>query len=337
MFELDLPLKLVKLSTEIPNKKYKLGKYIKFKVYDPKERQIEALPYSDRVMLMCFCEFSMKPRIDKRLIFDNGASRENKGTDFSIKRLHKFLNDQYLKLGHNNFYFLKCDIRKYFDNINHEILLAKLAKAGFCRDELWLCEKIIKNDDYENKAKGLPLGNQTSQWFALLYLDEIDRLVKEKLRIKHYTRYMDDFVLIHENKQVLRATLATIRKVCFENLKLTLAENKTVIGRVSCGIDYLGFNHKVLPNGKVEVKQRQQAKIRMKRKIKVIEKLYKKKIIDGEFVIIRKNAYLNHLRKSKGKNWVRKRMEKILKVKLSNATVNATVKLLEGIDNPLNL
>ena len=262
---------------------------------------------------MCFSENSVKPRLEKRLIYDNSASRENKGTDFAMSRLHKFLNDTFLKLGHNNFYYLKCDISKFFESIDHDILLNLLHKAGFSNDELWFCEKIMRNGNYGLIGKGLPLGNQTSQWFSLLYMDVVDRIIKEKLRIKHYSRYMDDFVLIHESKQVLRNAKAIIEQACSDKLKLTLNKRKTVIGKVSNGVDYLGFVHKVLPNGKVEVKQRQQAKQRMKRKIKFIDKLYTTEQVDNEFLDIRESAYCNHLKNTKSKRWIRREFKKIRK------------------------
>lgn len=314
MFELDLPCKLVKLTNELASFKYKMGGYTKFKVLDPKERNIEALSYADRVVLVCFCENSLKPRLERRLIYDNAASRENKGTQFAIDRLHKFMHDCFTGFKNNKFYFLKCDISKYFANIDHAILLEKLKQIGLSEDELWFCELVIKNGDYARMEKGLPLGNLTSQWFALLYLDEVDRFIKEKLRIKYYTRYMDDFVLIHENKWALRNAKYEISKLCAEKLKLLLSPNKTVIGRVGDGLDYLGFNHKLLENGKIQIKQRQQAKQRMKHKIKRMEQKYNAKQIDVSYLKIREQAYLNHLKFTDEKDWVKKRFNKICKI-----------------------
>ena len=103
-------------------------------------------------------------------------------------------------------FFLKCDVRKYFDTIDHFVLKKKLLKIFNTGDIFTLLCRII--DSYElTPGKGLPLGNQASQWFALLYLDEVDRLIKEKLRIKHYVRYMDDFVLLHHSKEYLQPKL----------------------------------------------------------------------------------------------------------------------------------
>lgn len=119
-----------------------------------------------------------------------GSPQKGKGTDFGIKRLEKFLHCYYKEFGNNKGYVLKCDVRKYFQNIDHTILFNKLKKEKFDEDEIWILKLIIDSKNQEIGV-GLPIGNQTSQWFGLYYLDEIDRLIKEKLRIKYYVRYMD--------------------------------------------------------------------------------------------------------------------------------------------------
>ena len=172
-FEVNLSENIYKLINEIITKKYKVGKYKQFIIYEPKKRLIEALPYKDRVLLMCFCEHSLIPRIDKRLIYDNVACRKGKGTLFGMNRLDEFLKKEFFKENNNRVYYLKCDIRKYFPSVNHNILLEKLRKLGFSEDEMWFLEKIIKEQP-NNIDRGLPLGNQSSQWFALFFLDRID-------------------------------------------------------------------------------------------------------------------------------------------------------------------
>lgn len=189
-FEVNLSYNINSLINELKAKRYKLGKYKKFLIYEPKERLIEALPFKDRVVIRCFCDVVLKPKIEKKLIYDNAACRKEKGTSFAINRLEKFLRHEYLKEYNNNFYFLKCDIEKYFQSIEHQILLEILEKVGFSEDEMWLIKKLIVEQP-NNANVGLPLGNQSSQWFALLYLNKVDRYVKEKLGIKGYIRYMD--------------------------------------------------------------------------------------------------------------------------------------------------
>lgn len=117
------------------------------------------------------------------------------GTSFAINRLEKFLRSEYKKKNDNNIYFLKCDIKKYFPSINHNILISLLSKLDFFDDEMYFIKKLIIEQP-SNTNIGLPLGNQSSQWFALFYLNKIDRLIKEELRVKFYIRYMDDMILM---------------------------------------------------------------------------------------------------------------------------------------------
>ncbi len=292
-FEVNLSENIYKLVNEIKTRKYKVGKYKQFIIYEPKKRLIEALPYRDRVMLMCFCEHSLIPRLDKKLIYDNVACRKNKGTLFGMDRLKHFLKKEFFKENNNKIYYLKCDIRKYFPSINHNILLSKLKKAGFSEDEMWFLEKIIREQP-NSIERGLPLGNQSSQWFAIFYLNSLDRFIKEKLQIKGYIRYMDDFILIHRDKKYLQYCLKEINKVCNNELDLELNE-KTQIGLVSNGIDFLGFRHTLTDSGKVIRKLRLSAKKRLRKHLKILIKLRKKGLIDDEYVAMRKNAFYAHI------------------------------------------
>lgn len=202
-FEATLSMNLTKMAKELISQQYELGTYKKFIIYELKERVIEAPSYRDRVAIRCFCDNCLKIKIENKLIYDNAACRKEKGTKFAIDRLEVFLRKLYRKQKNNNFYFLKCDIQKYFPSIDHEILLNILLKIGFSEEEMWFIKKLIKVNSPLNK-KGLPLGNQSSQWFALLYLNSLDRFIKEKLRVKYYIRYMDDMILLATNKQLLQ-------------------------------------------------------------------------------------------------------------------------------------
>lgn len=296
-FETNLSTNISNLVKEIASKKYKLGKYKEFLIYEPKERIIEALPFKDRVVIKCFCDVVLRDKIERKLIYDNAACRKNKGTAFAIKRLEKFLREEYRKENNNKIYFLKCDIRKYFQSINHEILLSLLKKVKFSNDEMWMIEKLIR-DQPNNADVGLPLGNQSSQWFALLYLNVIDRFVKEVLRIKGYVRYMDDMILIHRDKSYLQYCLKEIENKCRKELKLSLNQ-KTQIGIVKNGIDFLGFRHILNENGSITRKLRASSKQRLKKHLKTLNKLRDKNIVDDEYVYIRKNAFYNHIKDTK--------------------------------------
>lgn len=293
-FETNLSHNISNLIKELCNKKYKLGKYKSFLIYEPKQRIIEALPFKDRVVIRCFCDKVLKPKIESKLIYDNTACRKLKGTDFAIGRLEKFLKHEYLKENDNNIYFLKADIRKYFSSINHEILLQLLQKITFSEDEEWMLEKLIFEQP-DNSKKGLPLGNQSSQWFALLYLNPIDRFIKEKLRIKYYVRYMDDMILIHRDKKYLQDCLQKIKEICNKDLKLEL-NNKTQIGMVKNGIDFLGYRHILTEQGTIIRKLRASSKIRMKKHIKTLQKLKNKEIVDDDYIFVRKSSFYNHVK-----------------------------------------
>ena len=292
-YEMNLGPNLCLLKHELQDKTYKPRGYKHFMVYEPKARSIFAPDYEDRIVQHCLCDNIVMPTLEPRLIFDNAACRIGKGTHFSINRLSGFMREFYKK--HETFgYFLKCDIKKYFENINHDILKSRLIYV-FENDVYNLLCLII--DSYENTPNtGLPLGNQTSQWFALYYLDIIDRFIKEKLQIKYYVRYMDDFVLLHHDKNYLKYCLSEIKRVCKENLKLELNQ-KTQIFPVKNGVDYLGWHFYLTKTGKVILKLKSSNKRRLKRRMKLLQRNYKYRLIDFDAVkrsLVSTNGHLMH-------------------------------------------
>lgn len=268
LFEMNLGQNLTELSQSLRDKTYEMSGYYNFMVYDPKERKIHALHYRDRVVQHCLCDEVLSPLLDRKLIYDNAACRLGKGTHFAIGRASEFLHDYYNKYGTDG-YFLKCDIRKFFENIDHEILKEKMSRVIKDKDVMQLLIMII--DSFEkNPGKGLPLGNQTSQWFALYYLDGMDRLIKEKFKIKYYSRYMDDMVIIHQDKEYLKQCLTELRRFAGEELHLEFNE-KTQIFPIKNGVDYLGFHIYLSDTGKVIRKVKQQTKYKYKRKLKQMQ------------------------------------------------------------------
>lgn len=293
-FETDLAINLYRLMNALLTKQYQLGSYKKFYIYEPKERLIEALPFKDRVVIRCFCDVCLKPKIEKKLIYDNCACRKGKGTTFAINRLHQFLRKEYRKENNNHIYFLKCDIHKYFPSIHHDILIHLLEKIDFSEDEMWLIRKLVKEQP-DHADRGLPLGNQSSQWFALFYLNVVDRYIKEVLQVKHYVRYMDDMILIHRDKKFLSHCKNEISRLCNNVLDLQLNQ-KTQIGMVKNGIDFLGYRHIVNSSGRIIMKLRYSSKRRMKKHLKTLGKLYRKGVVDDTYVLVRKNAFYNHIK-----------------------------------------
>ena len=136
--------------------------------------------------------------------------------------------------------------------------------------------------------------NQTSQWFGLFYLNVVDRLIKEKLRIKYYVRYMDDMILIHHDKEYLKLCKQEIEKCVSEKLNLKL-NSKTQIGQLKNGIDFLSFRNILMKNGKILRLLRGQAKSKLKKKIKLLKKLKNNNLIDNDYIKVRLNAFNAHL------------------------------------------
>lgn len=265
VFELNLFENLLKIRNEILNKTYTIKHYRVFEVYEPKKRTIESLSYKHRVIQRCLCDFLLKETLEPYLIFDNAACRENKGTDFARNRLKGFIKKFFVKFGFEG-YYLKCDIKKFFPSIDHNILKEKLKKI-FSEEIMWLLCVFI--DSINNV--GLPIGNQTSQWFALVLLNDLDHFVKETLGCKYYIRYMDDIVIIHHDKEFLRNCKKIILHIV-KGLNLSL-NSKTKISKLSEGIDFLGFKYKI-KDKKVGSWLGRLAKARLKRSSKKIYQKY---------------------------------------------------------------
>lgn len=287
------------MSKKLLNKTYKIGKYKQFYIYEPKKRNIEALSYKDRVVLMAFCTNIIQPKIEKKLIYDNVACRKGKGTFFGIKRLENFLRDYFKKNKTNQGYFLKCDVKKYFQSIDHNILAQYLRKSGLDNEDMWFIDKLLESR-YSEHGIGLPIGNQTSQWFGLFYLNVVDRLIKEKLQVKYYVRYMDDMILVHNNKEFLKFCKQEIEKCVKEELDLSF-NSKTQIGRLKNGIDFLGFRHILCEKGEIKTFLRGQAKLRLRKNVKTLSKLRNNNLVDKEYIDVRLNSFKAHLCHSNSK------------------------------------
>ena len=261
---------IIAIHTKLKSQTYNPNGYRRFTIYEPKKREIQALSFEHRVLQTSLCVNGIRDFFEKHLIYDCAACRPNKGTHFAINRLNKFMRNFYKRYKTNG-YFLKIDVKKYFENIDHDVLKNKL-KIFPDKEILSLLYRIV--DSYNNiQNKGIPMGNQTSQWFALFYLDSLDRLIKEKLRIKYYSRYMDDLVLIHPDKLYLKYCLKEITKMAKDQLKLEFNE-KTQIFPISQGVDYMGFRFYLSDTGKIIRKLRTSSKRKFKKKMKSFMKKY---------------------------------------------------------------
>lgn len=291
-FEMNLGFELQRLRGQLISGRYQPQPYKHFRIYDPKVREIHALQYRDRIVQHSLCDNVIAPTLEPRLIYDNAASRIGKGTHFAMNRLNKFMHDYYTNYGSVG-YILKYDIRKYYDSIDHEILYKLMEKLFSDEPEILRLIRVFI-DSYEvQPEKGLPLGNQSSQWFALYYLDGLDRLVKEQLRIRYYSRYMDDGILLHHDRDYLRECLRQMTAYVRDERKLEF-NNKTAIMPMKQGVDYLGFHFYLTDGGRVVRKLRTSNKKRMKRKLKRFRHAYRTGKMDKAAIDRSLASYMGH-------------------------------------------
>lgn len=254
-----------KLSRILASKTYIPGKFETFYVYEPKKRLVQAPAFVDKVVLHAVTDNILYEAVTKSFIRDNYASQKGKGTHDGLMRLKQFMVDYYRQYGTAEGWVLKCDVHHFFASIDHDKLKVKL--------KVLLDRRGVDPQIYEllciyiDTAAGLPLGYQTSQLLALLFLDEFDHIVKEKYGVKKYGRYMDDFLAIHPSKEFLKNLLADFR-VFMGSYGLELNE-KTGIFPLRNGIDFLGFHSYLTETGGVVQKLRKDGIDRIKKNIKI--------------------------------------------------------------------
>ncbi len=247
-FESDLESNITALKTELEALNYRPRKLERFVIHDPRTRVIYASDFRDRVVHHTLCNI-IEPIFEKMFIFDSYANRKNKGTHAALERLDRFKrkisqNGRLVKSAKNNNmtigYFLKADIKHYFDSVDHEILLDIIKKRISDEKVLVLISKILSNHESKLQGKGMPIGNLTSQFFANIYLNELDYFVKHELRAKYYIRYVDDFVILHESKEQLEEWKERIKEF-LATIKLELHPEKSKIYPIHHGVNLLGF------------------------------------------------------------------------------------------------
>jgi retron-type reverse transcriptase len=250
-FELNLRENLLQLRKELLALTYNPKPLVTFILRDPKTRKISKSAFRDRIVHHAIVKV-IEPIFEKMFIYDSCANRINKGNLFALQRFDKFKrkvseNGDCLKNKFNdkNFVFgycFKADIRHYFQEINHKILLEIIKRKISDTKTLELIGKILKNGQGK-EGSSMPLGNLTSQFFANVYLNELDYFVKHELKAKYYIRYVDDFVILHESKLQLKIWKVQISDFLKCILKLELHPDKSQIIPLSRGIDFVGFRN----------------------------------------------------------------------------------------------
>jgi len=259
-FSLYLMDHILLLHKNLLDQTYRHGGYYAFNICDPKPRNIHKAQVRDRLLHHAVHRV-LYSYFDKSFIAHSYSCQINKGTHRALRQFRRFA----YKVSKNDTqtcWVLKCDIRKFFANIDHRILLKILAKHIHDKNILWLLENVIKSFSTKPSV-GLPLGNLTSQLFVNVYMNEFDQFVKHQLKAKYYIRYADDFVILSENEKHLQTIITPIQKFLLNELKLELHPHKVSIETFGSGVDFLGwvhfFHHRVL---------RTTSKKRMLKKIK---------------------------------------------------------------------
>ena len=247
IFERNLMENIILLHKDLVKRSYKHSNYTVFNISDPKPRTIHKASVRDRLLHHAIHRI-LYPYFDKKFIFDSYSCRVGKGTHAALNRFRDFG----YKGSYNNtktLWILKCDIKKFFASIDQAILSQLLKKYIPDVDIIWLLSEVIYSFSL-SLGKGIPLGNLTSQLFANIYLNELDKFVKHNLKIKFYIRYADDFVLLSVSKQTLKEYIPKMRDFLRSNLSLDLHEFRISLKTLTSGADYLGwvhfFDHRVL-------------------------------------------------------------------------------------------
>ncbi|MCX6707170.1 MAG: reverse transcriptase domain-containing protein [Candidatus Woesearchaeota archaeon] len=254
-FENNLEQNIEDLRTELLLLSYNPKQLKTFVIKDPKTRTIRKSDFRDRIIHHAICNI-LEPIFEKRFIYDSFANRKGKGTHKALQRFDCFKR----KASRNNTrncYIFKADIKHYFDEVNHNILISIIKERVKDKRIIWLIKKVLKN---HSEIKGMPLGNMTSQFFANVYLNELDKFVKHNIKAKHYIRYVDDFVILSDKREELEVYKDKIRSFLRERLELELHSTKSRIIELKQGVSFLGYriftHHRLLRKANIRTMQR---------------------------------------------------------------------------------
>lgn len=240
-FERNLMENIISLHRDLTAKTYTHSAYQHFKIADPKPRDIHKASVRDRLLHHALHR-ELSPFFAKTFIADSYSCQDGKGTHRALYRFKKFINI----VSENNTkttWVLKCDIKKFFANIDQATLLDIIAKHIPDRDIVWLISVIVGSFNSGVAGVGLPLGNLTSQLLVNIYMNEFDQFMKHRLKTKYYLRYADDFAVLSQDRLHLEDILPAMQEFLNQRLKLTMHPNKISIETVASGVDFLGWVH----------------------------------------------------------------------------------------------
>lgn len=300
-FEVDLESNIVNIMNSLINGNYNLGKYRVFIVYEPKERIIKCLPYIDRIVQQWYIYEFIKPYIIPRLISTTCACIDQRGTHYAVSKTQEYMRK--MRQEYHNYYIIKLDIKKYFYNIDKDILCGIMTKYIKDKKLLWLTKIFI----YDSSDKlGIPIGNYTSQYFANIYLDKLDKYIKQDLRIKYYVRYMDDMVILVRNKEECMVIMNNIKDYILRNLNLELNEKSRYYPN-KLGVNFCGYiiyeDYKLM---------RKNSKKKIKNRIKLWRKLNKKNKLDKKRLLLSYKSWIGHAKHADSYRY-RNKINKLIK------------------------
>jgi len=241
MFYVRLMDHILSLRSDLRNSVYRHGPYQHFGISDPKSRDIHKASVRDRIVHHALYR-KLYPFFDRIFIPDSFSCRLYKGTHATLLRFRRFACAA--SMSYTKTYFaLKCDIRKFFASIDHEVLFSVLGEYIPDKNILRLLREVVASFSGARAGVGLPLGNLTSQLLVNVYMNEFDRFAKHQLKAKYYLRFADDFIILHRDKEQLTQFLPRIAEFLNIRLKLSLHPDKVFIKTFASGIDFLGWVH----------------------------------------------------------------------------------------------
>lgn len=265
VFEFKLEQNIFQLHRDLTTKQYRHQPYTGFYIRDPKVRHIHKASARDRILHHAVFQV-LNPIFDKTFIPASFSCRVGKGVHKGVLEMERMIRAESRNFTRPCF-ALKCDVQKFFDSVDHQIMLSILRKKIIDLDTLWLLSEIVGSFSTKQAnlfdRQGLPIGNLTSQLFANIYMNELDQFVKNELRLKCYARYTDDFVITSTNEQYLEEAVNPIQTFLKSKLGLELHPRKIIIRKLHLGIDFLGYivfrHHRLL---RTKTKQRIFRKLR---------------------------------------------------------------------------
>lgn len=287
---------------------YQPGEYRVFKVWEPKERIIMALPFFDRVIQHMIVNL-IEPIFEKRFLFHSYACRKGKGVHEASKTLSKWLYELEVVQG-KKIYAIKGDIHHYFQSVSHDILKAEIRRYISDKALLKILDRIIDHNGIFPPGVGIPVGNLTSQLFANVYLNKLDQFVKHELKVKYYVRYMDDFIILSEDPAELRRVLAIIEEFLRRELRLELNPKTTILAAKN-GINFVGYIH---------YKDHKKIKKDAKRRLKKLLNAFETGEVELEYFDRSIESRLGHMEHADTYNYIRKTKEFVKELKERKAT-----------------